>query len=830
MINFRLAVRLLVKNPFVTAVAIGSLALGIGANTAIFSVFDQLLLRPLPVPAPGRLVNLAAPGPNPGSQSCGMEGDCNSVFSYPMLRDLEREQKSFTGIAAHVVFGANLSARNRTLSGQGLMVSGSYFPVLELQPALGRLLGPDDDRQPGGARVAVLSYDYWVSTFGSDPDVLNKSIVVNGETLTIVGVGPRGFTSTTVGLRPQVYVPITLRGLMIPGWNRFEDRTAYWAYLFARLKPGVTMARAAASINVPYSALLANVEKPLQQGMSAKTMEKFLAKKVVLSPGARGQSNITQVARTPLTLLLAVTVFVLLIACANIANLLLARGAARASEMAVRLSIGGSRAQLVGQLLAESAMLGLVGGVVSLAVARLTLGGMAALLPTFASETFDVHLDGRMVLFTAALSLGTALLFGLFPALQSTRSDLIASLRDSTGQPSGGRAAARWRTGLATVQVTLSMALLGSAALLARSLDNVSRVNLGAKIDHVLTFGVSPELNGYSGERSQGLFRRLTDRLRAIPGITGVSYSLVPLLADNNWGNDVDVEGYPTGPDVDNNSRFNSVGPDYFSTLGMPLITGREFTTADAVGSPQVAVVNQAFARKFRLGTNPVGHRMDMGNRKYDMEIVGLVKDAKYSSVKDSVPPLFFTPLLQDSSRGSASFYVRTSQDPNLLLQQIPRVVAALDPNLPVEDLRTMPEQVRQNIYLDRFVSFFSAGFAGLATLLAAIGLYGVLAYTVSQRTREIGVRMALGADAWSVRLLVLRQVGLMLLVGCAIGLGVSVAVGRLTQSLLYDVQGYDPLVLGTSALALVLVGLGAGLAPATKASRVDPIRALRWE
>ncbi|MGH7582044.1 MAG: ABC transporter permease, partial [Gemmatimonadales bacterium] len=354
MINVKLAFRLLAKTPFVSAVAIASLALGIGANAAIFSVFDQLLLRPLPVPHPGQLVNLSAPGPNPGSQSCGMAGDCTDVFSYPMFRDLQREQKVFTGIAAHVGFGANLAARNHTLSSEGLLVSGSYFAVLQLRPALGRLIGPGDDRAPGESRVAVLSYDYWASTFGSDPGVLNQTIVVNGQVMTIIGVAPRGFTGTTIGVRPQVFVPITMRGLVIPGWEGFQNRRSYWAYLFARLKPGVTPEQAAASINVPYGALLANVEKPLQQGMSDKTMEKFLAKRVELKPGARGQSEISQQAKTPLTLPMAVTIFVLLITCANIANLLLARGAARAGEMAVRLSIGGSRAQLVGQLLVES--------------------------------------------------------------------------------------------------------------------------------------------------------------------------------------------------------------------------------------------------------------------------------------------------------------------------------------------------------------------------------------------------------------------------------------------------------------------------------------------
>jgi predicted permease len=830
MINFKFALRLLWKTPFVTIVAIASLALGIGANAAIFSLVNQMLLRPLPVQAPGRLVNLAAPGPKPGSQSCGQAGDCDEVFSYLMLRDLQREQKVFTGIAAHVSFGANIAARGQNLSGEGLLVSGSYFPVLGLRPALGRLLDGNDDLQIGESHVAVLSYAYWQSSFGLDPAVLNQTISVNGQSLTIVGVAPRGFSSTTVGSRPQVFVPITLRDAMRPGARSFERRNSYWAYLFARLKPGVTLAQAATAINVPYSGIINNVEASLQQGLSDKRMAAFRAKKVTVKPGARGQSSIGREASTPLTLLMGVTVLVLLIACANIANLLLARGSSRASEMAVRLSIGGSRLQLVMQLLAESCLLGLIGGALSLLVARGTLGAMASILPQMATSTFDVHLDGTVVAFTAMLTLFTALAFGLFPALYATRPDLIASLRASTGQPSGGRAAARWRTGLATGQIALSMALLGSAGLFTRSLANISRVDLGVIIDHVVTFGVSPELNGYKAAQSLQTLQRIEEELRKLPGVTAVTTSLVPLLAGSNWGTDVNIEGIPSGPDADNNSRFNEVGAGYFSTFGVPLVAGREFTTADVVAAPKVAVVNQTFAKHFHLGANPVGRHMDDGDKKLDIEIVGLVRDAKYSAVKDEVPPLFFRPMAQDSTVGSASFYVRTTQPPEQVLHSIPKVVATVDPNLPLEQLRTMPDQVKENIFLDRFVGIFSATFAALATLLAAIGLYGVLAYTVAQRTREIGVRMALGAAPNRVLLMILRQVGMMTLVGGVVGIAAAVGAGRLAQSLLYGLQGWDPVVLGGAAAVLSLVALGAGLIPASRASRIEPTEALRYE
>jgi predicted permease len=828
-INLRFAFRLLAKTPFVTTVAIASLALGIGANTAIFSLFNQLLLRPLPVPHADQLVNLADPGPNPGSQSCSEAGGCDEVFSYPMFRDLQREQKVFTDIAAHVGFGANLTARNQTISDAGELVSGSYFPVLGLHATIGRLLDNNDDRAISQSRVAVLSYDYWQRWWGADPGVINQVITVNGQLLTIVGVAPRGFTGTTVGVKPSVFVPITLRGEVIPGWKGFERRDSYWIYLFARRKEGVSLKQAAVGINIPYRSLINNVEASLQKGMSDKTMVRFKAKQVTVKPGLHGQSSLAHQASGTLFLLLGVTAFVLLIACANIANLLLARGASRAGEMAVRLSIGGSRLQLVGQLLAESCLLALAGGAASLVVARLTLGAMASLLPQQA-DYFNVHLDATVVCFTFGLTLLTAFGFGLFPALYATRPDLIATLRASTGQPSGGRAAARWRSGLAIGQVALSMALLASAGLFTRSLANLSRVDLGVQIDHVVTFSLSPELNGYNATKSMQTLLRARDAVHALPGVRGVSLSMVPLIANSNWGNDVNVEGFPSGPDVDNNSRFNEVSAGYFSMLGVPLMTGREFTEADGATAPLVAVVNQTFARKFNLGTNPVGRRMDQGDKKLDIEIVGLVQDSKYSSVKDAIPPLFFIPLAQDSGVGSVYYYVRTSQTPEQLLRLIPPVIANIDHDLPVENLRTMPEQIRENISLDRFISIFSATFAILATLLAAIGLYGVLAYTVAQRTREIGVRMALGAAPRAVRAMVLRQVGWMTLIGAVIGVAAALAVGRAAQSMLYQLNGYDPVVIGGAVILLSLVALTAGFVPAHRASRVEPTQALRQD
>jgi predicted permease len=826
------AARSLVRTPLVTGIAIVSLALGIGANAAVFSLFDQMLLRPLPVPHPEALVNLGAPGPKPGSQSCGQPGNCDAVFSYPMLRDLQRAQTVFTGIAAHRPFGVNLAYRGQTLNGRALLVSGGYFPVLQLKPELGRLFDQGDDAAIGEPSAVVLSYDYWRTTFDERRDVLNQTLIVNGQPLTIVGVAPRGFQSTTVGVRPQVFVPMTMRDAVETyAKGSLENRRSYWAYAFARLKPGITVERALASINVPYSAIVNDVEAPLQKGMSDQTMKQFRARKMTGVIDARGQSSMHKEAFAPLTLLMSVTGLVLLIACANIANLLLARAAARSSEMAVRLSIGASRWRLVKQLLTESGLLALLGGTLGLLVARWTLDLIVSFLPVEATEIITLAIDGRIMAFAFVLAVATGLLFGLFPAIHSTRPNLVSALKGQSGQPSGARSAARFRKALVTVQVGLSMLLLVCAGLFVKSLFNVSRTELGVKVERVVTFAVSPQLNGYTGPRSLELFERMEDALSAEPGVTGVSSAMVGLLSGDNWNNSLEVEGFPSGPDTDTNASYNKVGPGFFRTLGVPLLAGRDFTRADAGKSGLVTIVNEEFTKKFKLGRNAVGKHIQQGGKDSPQaEIVGVVADAKYSQVKDAPPPQFFVPYRQGETMGFLNFYVKTSLAPEQLLAAIPKVVKRLDPNLPIEGLRTMEQQVRENVFMDRMLSVLSASFAALATLLAAIGLYGVLAYTVAQRTREIGLRMALGAEPGRVRRMILSQMAVMTCVGGAAGLALAVVVGRYAESLLFELKGFDPLVFASSAILLGLIALGAGFVPALRASRVDPMMALRYE
>ncbi|MEK9502453.1 ABC transporter permease [Gaopeijia maritima] len=833
--SFKLAVRSLLRTPFVTGVAVLSLALGIGANAAIYSLMDALLLRSLPVSQPERLVNIAVPGPNPGSQSCGAAGGCDEVLSYPMLHDLiDLETPSVAGVAGHVPFGVNLAYDGRTTSGVGSQVTGSYFPVLGVRPALGRLFGPEDDTEIGGHFVAVLGHDYWQNELGGDPGVLNRSIVINGTSLTVVGVADAGFRGTVLGATPDVYVPMTMRGTLQTWFDGWEDRRWYWAYAFARLAPGATMEQAEQEMSAYYNGIIREIEAPLQGSMTEATMEQFRNKQIVLAEGFRGQSNTHGEVETPLRLLMGITALVLIIACANIANLLLARGAARSTEIAVRGSLGATRGDLLRQLMLESLVLATASGAAGLAFGWVTIQMLTRFIPPEVLQGLSVGLNPSVLGFTAVVAIGTGLLFGLYPALHATRTDLATLIRAGSGKDSGARSASRFRSALVTAQIALSVALLVSAGLFARSLVNVSSVDLGQDTEQVVQFTIAPSLNGYSNEESRALFDQAEEQIAAIAGVTGVATSMVPVLAGSSWGNDVSVEGYAWEPGVEANSRYNAVGPGFFSMMGIPLVAGREFTRADALDNAPVAVINETFARTFGLDPRTaVGKRMARGTGtdvELDIEIVGVVADAKYSDVKDEVPPVFNLARLQEEGMVELNYYVRVGTDTELVIPEIRNRMAALDPNLPLEDLRMLDDQIRETVVLDRFIGSLSASFAILATLLAAVGLYGVLSFTVARRTREIGIRMALGAGGGSVRGLVLRQVLVMTVGGVAVGLVAAWFLAGLAESLLYGVEGTDPVVFGLTPLLIAGVAFVAGYLPARRASRVDPMVALRYE
>ncbi len=829
--DLRYTLRTFRRAPGFTAVAVLTLALGIGANAAVFSLFNQLLLAPLPVPQPHRLVNLVSPGPRSGPTSCGGIGECEGVFSYPMFRDLERVQTVFTGVAAHREFGVNLSYRGRTTTSMGLFVSGSYFPVLGLRPVLGRLIGSADDRTAGESEVVVVSYSYWQNQLGGRQDIVGETIVVNGHALTIVGVAEQGFDGTTVGLNPDVFLPITMRWRLAPDPRQFpENRRGYWVYLFARLKEGVTLEQARTGIDTPYRAILTEVEVPLQEGMSAALMAQFRARGIRLDPGARGQSTFATDARAPLTLLLVVTALVLLIACVNVANLLLARAAARSKELATRLSIGASRGRLITQLLTESSVLAFVAAAASLLVAQWTMGLVRATLPDGA-PMLPLQLDATSLIATGVLAVVTSMAVGMFPTLHAVRAEALSAIKTQAGQPAGGRTAARFRVSLATAQVALSMVLIVLAGLFTKSLANIGRVDPGLKTEGMVTFRVSPQRNGYTHPRSAALFHRLEEEVAAVPGVTAVTSSTTPWLSGSVRVTGVSMEGFDVGPDANRDARYDEIGPGYFQTLNVPLISGREFTSADSGKAPKVAIVNEQFARTFGLGGRVVGKRMSWDTTALDVEIVGLVRDFKHSNLRDAASPMYFVPHRQSNRRpGLMTFYVRTSLDAGQTVTALRQVVLRLDNQLPIEDLRTMDDAMRASTTRERLMSVMTGVYAALATLVAAIGLYGMLTYAVAQRTPEIGLRMALGATPGHVRWMVLRQVGVVAMVGGTIGLASATLLGRAAQALLFGLQFHDPAVLASSLLVLMVVALAAGFVPAGRAARVDPMRALKYE
>ncbi|MGA3187969.1 MAG: ABC transporter permease [Bryobacteraceae bacterium] len=832
MAKLTVILRGMMRTPVFSGIAVLSLALGIGANTAMFSLLDQFLLRTLPVKNPEELVFLYHPGPAQGSVSSDEAG--GPSFSYPMFREMQKEQTPFTGLAGARTMGASLSFRNSAVPSAAHLVSGNYFDLLGVKPAMGRLFTEDDDRVEGGHPIVVLSHAYWTSRFGGDIGALNQIVIVNGYPMTIVGVAQKGFRGEILGDSPDFFAPLSMKKALTPDWDAFQNRKDYWVTLFGRLKPGVTSAQADAAINATYRGQLEK-DIPLLRQPSQTFLQRFRAKKIILRPGQFGRGGLREQGREPLLLLLGMTAMVLLICCANVANLQLARAASRMREIAVRLAMGASRAQLIGQLLIESCILAVAGGLVGLLAAYWTLRAIIAAIPqSTGMQTFlTPSLDPRVLAFCLGLSLLTGLAFGLFPALQSTRPDLVPTLKSQSGQSSATGSANRFRKLLVTAQVAISLLLLICAGLFARTLVNLSTIDLGLKADHLLTFSLSPKLNRYTDQSAAQLYEQLSARLSAIPGTRLVSAATTPAIANSTSSQNITVEGYVPSTDDGADSNFDAIGPDYFRTMGTPLIAGREFTPADNLAGPKVAVVNEAFVRHFLANQNPLGHHFALGagsKVKPDIEIVGVVKDSKYSDMREAPPRAFYIPYCQMKQQNDLYFYVRTAIEPEQIATQIRREVAALDSNLPIRELKTMQNQIEENLIAERMLSSLTGAFAALATVLAAIGLYGVLAYNVSRRTREIGIRMALGAEVGHVRGLVIREVAIMLAIGTAVGLAAAAGAGLLIRSQLYGLPYWDPSVYASAAGILWIIALAAAYIPARRAARVDPMVALRYE
>jgi predicted permease len=837
--HLKIALRQLRLRPTLSFVVIVMLALGLGATTAMYSIYQQVLLRPLPAPEPDRLVNLGAPGPGKFGGTYGDLGigDRDAQFTYAMFRELEARHPGFSALAAHTDFVSNLSYREQpSYSRGGMLVSGGYFGVLALKPALGRLIVPEDEPQVGESAVVVLGYDYWQRRFAGDANVLGERLTVNGTDLEIIGVAPQGFTGTILGVHADVFVPLSMRWAMVPTLGRYNAENpfrffSYWAYVFGRLEPGVTLEQAASQLNGVYSGILNDVEAPLMPAqLPQEIKDQFRQRKISFASGELGWGPLRARAALPLQMLFWSTVLVLLIVCVNVANLLLTRGASRTGEIAIRASIGASRGVLVRHLLAESFVLIAIGGVLSLLVAVLIVRLISGMLPSNLALGLT-GLNPAALTFAAGASLVTVLVFGLVPAWRVSGANPGQVMNAQGTRAVSGRGSARFRAVLTTAQIAFSMVLLVLAGLFTRSLSNISHEDLGIDVDSIVNFGITAQLSSYDQQELLVLYDRIEQTLAAQPGVRAVGTTAIPLFYDFSLGGDTAIEGVDPGPNADTYSARTAVGSGYFEALDVPLLKGRLFTDNDTAETPIVAIVNQAFARKFNLGDNVVGRRLGNGNPQNSVEIVGLVADAKHASVKGDVPPLVYLPRRQNAGWFQSLWvYVRGNVEAETLKGMIPRVMKEIAPDVPLVIVQTMRERLNDNVYIDRLLTTLSTGFAALATLLAGIGLYGVLAYNVQQRTRELGLRQALGAEPKQLRRLVLKQVGIMAAIGLGLGLVAALVSGAFAEAALFGLSGRDPAVIGAAAAVLAIVILAASWLPAWRASRIPPIEALRYE
>ena len=828
------------RTPLFTAVAVVSLAFGIGANTAIFSLLDQILLRRLPVKNPDRLVLLNTHGITYGNNT----GE--NAISYPMYQDFRDHNQVFSGMFCRFAIWSSVGFGNHTGRVLGELVSGSYFPVLGVTAALGRTLTPDDDRFPGAHPVLVLSYSFWQTRFASDPAIIGKNLAINGHNMTVIGVAQPGFDGVQLGHASQIFVPMMMKTWITPLWDAMKDRRWRWVNAFGRLKPGITRSQAKASLQ-PFlrSILEMEAKEPAFRNASAYDKQQFLKSWIDLLPGSQGRSYLREELATPLWVLIAITGTVLLLACANIANLLLARATAREREVAIRLAIGASRARIIRQLLVESLLLSFFGATFGIALAfladRLLLA--AFLGSDSAGVTVSAAPDLRILAFTFCVLLATALLFGLVPALQASRPPVAGTLKEQAGSVLSSNVRARKL--LVAVQVTLSLLLLIGAGLFLRTLANLRNLGPGFPVERLIGFKLDPSLNGYSSDRAKIFYQRLTGDLDSIPGVKSAAIADVRILEGDEWDSSLTVEGYKATSGHTPQPFMNAIGPNYFATIGVPILAGRDFTIKDravvphSVGSepdmrvPTTVIINESFAKKYFAGRNPLGLHLGFGSdpgTKTDMQIIAVAKDIKYTSLRDEIPPQAYLPYLANTHVGGMTVYVRTTLDPRQLTSAVRARVHALDPNIPLYELRTTEEQIDLSLRNERLIASLSSVFGLLATLLAVIGLYGVMAYTVARRTREIGIRMALGAIQGNVIWLVMKEVFLVIAAGVAIALPTAIALSTIVRSQLYGLAPHDPATLALSTIVLVTVASLAGFIPALRASRIDPTNALRYE
>jgi macrolide transport system ATP-binding/permease protein len=802
--DIRLGIRRLLKSPGFTVIAVLSLALGIGANTAIFSLVNTLLLSQLPIAEPERVYDLIPSRKNSDFAN----------FSYPFYKEFRDQNEVLEGLVAYRFVPMSLSREGNNERFWGYLVSGNYFEVLGVGAAKGRMFTAEDDRVPGGHPVAVMSHACWQKRFASDPDIIGKTITLNSHSFTVVAVAPETFTGTVIIYTPEIYVPMMMARQVEPGSNWLDQKGNGVLFTVARLKSGVSHAQALESLD----ALGARLGPEFRNTDDIKFS---LMPPGLVIPSIRNQSlNFAWV-------LLATVGLVLLIACMNLANLLLARATTRRKEIAIQLSLGASRARLIRQLLTESVLLSLTGGAVGWMLSLWLIELVMGLKPPIDfALTIALQIDWRVFAFTMLVSLITGIVFGLAPALQATKPDVVPVLKDETGV--AGYRRSRLRNGLVIAQVAFSLVMLIAAGLIVRSLQQVQTLGPGFDMAHTVTMSVDLGLQGYDEARGREFFKQLLTRVEAIPGVRSASLAdYLPLSVDRS-STSIYIEGQPVPRDEDvPEVQYTAVWARYFETMGIPMVEGREFATQDEKN--RYVVVNETFARRFWPGQSAIGKRITNRSQNTFWEIIGIAKDGKYWSLGEDQQPFIYFPMVRDYESSSA-LVVNTTGDPQNLINTIRREVQNLDGNLPVYDVKTLTEHMRLSLFPLRTGAWIAGSFALLALALAGLGIYGVMAYTVSQRTREIGIRLALGAQVQDVMTLIIKQGMRLAVVGLIIGLGLAFAVTRLMASVLYGVSTTDVVTFMAVTLVLGFVVLLACFVPARRAMKVDPIVALRYE
>ncbi len=857
--DIRFAFRTFLKSPGFTAIAILTLALGIGANTAIFTILDSVLLRTLPVHDPEQLVSLTDPDAH--GMSNGSEDGDRSLLAYSEFEYLRDHNEVFSGMFAadsslpkvSITIDSPSAAEESgsfARAGSGMkdqarvsLVSGGYFTTLGIQPAIGRVFGPEVDRSRDSSPVAVISHTFWQRRFAQDPQVIGRRIEIGSAAFEIVGVAPTGFFGASVGESPDLWIPITMQSVVYPGNDLL---TAYpdgnidqrmWLQVMARMKPGVKMAQANAAINVPFQAYIHS--SLAGQKLSGDELKDYAKQNIKVQSGARGASVVHSTFAEPLKVLMALVVLVLLIACANLANLLLARGAARQREFAVRLSIGAARGRLIRQLLTESVILSFAGAGLGLVLAQWADSMLLSMAAGADAFQISVRPDARILAFTIGVALLTAVLFGLIPALRATRIDLSPMLKAGASGATAETASRRLPVAklLVIAQVAVSLVLLVAAGLFVHSLVRLSNVTPGFTTEKMLMFRVLPEPAGYKDAQMEVLYRDLLEKFKAVPGVESVSLSANGLFSNTESGDPISVEGYTPKPGEVMASRMDHVGPDYFAVVGMPIVHGRGIEEQDSApiggSAPRVVVINQTFAKRFFPHTDPLGKRIrdTYPGSAADAEVVGVVSDAKYHNLREDPMPRILIPMFNPFWQEKATYFeVRTNGDVASVSSELRKIVTETNPAIPEIEIRTMSSLLLQSMHTDYFIARLASVFGLLAIVLAGIGLYGIMAFTVARRTRDIGIRMTLGASPSSVLRQVLRETLILMVIGIAVGVPIAIAGTRLIRGMLFGLGLVDPVATGAACAVLVAIAMAASYIPARRASRVDPMIALRYE